>query len=101
MAYDIGVDPPRYLWQGPAKFQDRVWRHVVLFLLTVVTTTLAGELHYAGFASDFGTHELGLTSLQLLVRGLWYSGTILAILGCHEFGHYFACRYYDVDASLP
>ena len=31
----------------------------------------------------------------------WYSGTVLAILGCHELGHYFACRYYDVDASLP
>lgn len=38
---------------------------------------------------------------QLLLRGLWYSGTTLAILGCHELGHYFACRYYDVDASLP
>ena len=34
-------------------------------------------------------------------HGLLYSGTILAILGCHELGHYFACRYYDVDASLP
>ena len=40
-------------------------------------------------------------SPALLVRGFWYSGTILAILGCHELGHYFACRYYDVDASLP
>jgi membrane-associated protease RseP (regulator of RpoE activity) len=38
---------------------------------------------------------------DLLLPGLWYSGTILAILGCHEFGHYAACRYYDVDASLP
>ena len=37
----------------------------------------------------------------LLLRGLWYSATILTILGCHELGHYFACRYYDVDASLP
>jgi len=37
----------------------------------------------------------------LLFRGFWYSGTALAILGCHELGHYFACRYYDVDASLP
>ena len=36
-----------------------------------------------------------------LVGGWAYSVTILAILGCHEFGHYFACRYYDVDASLP
>jgi membrane-associated protease RseP (regulator of RpoE activity) len=30
-----------------------------------------------------------------------YSVTILTILGCHEFGHYFMCRYYRVDASLP
>lgn len=35
------------------------------------------------------------------MRGLWYSGTVLAILGAHELGHYFACRYYRVDASLP
>jgi membrane-associated protease RseP (regulator of RpoE activity) len=38
---------------------------------------------------------------QLMLNGLWYSGAILAILGAHEFGHYFACRYYRVDASLP
>jgi membrane-associated protease RseP (regulator of RpoE activity) len=44
---------------------------------------------------------LTLPFTVLLVRGLWYSGTILAILGCHELGHYFACRYYNVDASLP
>ena len=25
----------------------------------------------------------------LFLRGFWYSGTILAILGCHELGHYF------------
>jgi membrane-associated protease RseP (regulator of RpoE activity) len=25
----------------------------------------------------------------------------LLILGAHEMGHYLACRYYDVDASLP
>jgi membrane-associated protease RseP (regulator of RpoE activity) len=35
------------------------------------------------------------------INGLWYSLTILAILGCHEMGHYVACRYYGVDASLP
>jgi membrane-associated protease RseP (regulator of RpoE activity) len=32
---------------------------------------------------------------------LWYSLSILAILGCHELGHYFACRYYRVDSSRP
>ena len=36
-----------------------------------------------------------------ILNGLWYSASILAILGAHEFGHYFACRIYGVDASLP
>ena len=93
--------PPEYVWHPPRKFRDRVWVHVVLFLATVLSTTIIGELHYAGFITDFAVRPLTLTGGALLVRGLWYSGTILAILGCHELGHYFACRYYDVDASLP
>ncbi len=78
----------------------RLTRHIVLFLLTVVTTTLVGAEHYASFLSDFGRHIPPLT-WSLLLNGLWFSVTVLAILGCHEFGHYFACRYYGVDASLP
>jgi membrane-associated protease RseP (regulator of RpoE activity) len=66
---------PPYVWQPRPKFQGRVWLHVTLFALTVGTTWL--------------------------VQGWAYSVTILSILGCHELGHYFACRYYDVDASLP
>jgi membrane-associated protease RseP (regulator of RpoE activity) len=88
-------------WQPPAKFQDRVWRHALLFVLTLGTTTLAGLDHYASFASDFGSRRLSFSLFELLAGGLWYSLTILVILGCHELGHYFACRYYDVDASLP
>ena len=38
---------------------------------------------------------------MLIAQGLWYSATILLILGAHELGHYLACRYYQVDASLP
>jgi membrane-associated protease RseP (regulator of RpoE activity) len=85
----------------PPKFQDRVWRHVALLLATIGTTTLVGANHYYSFLSDFSTRQVTLLSAQLLARGFWYSGTILGILGCHELGHYFACRYYDVDASLP
>lgn len=75
---DLGTEgspPPEYVWLDRPKFRDRVWLHILLFLLTVGTTWLVG--------------------------GWAYSVTILAILGSHEFGHYFACRYYDVDASLP
>jgi membrane-associated protease RseP (regulator of RpoE activity) len=37
----------------------------------------------------------------LLVYGLPYSLTLMTILLAHELGHYFACRYYGIDASLP
>jgi membrane-associated protease RseP (regulator of RpoE activity) len=89
------------VWQPQPKFQDRVWLHALLLLLTVATTTLAGAEHYVAFLSDFVDRAINLPFATLLVHGLWYSSAILAILGCHEMGHYFACRYYDVDASLP
>jgi len=93
---------PPYVWTPHPKFQDRVWLHVVLLLATVATTTWVGVEHYLAFQSDFlPPGGQALFSTALLLRGCWYSGTILAILGCHELGHYFACRYYDVDASLP
>jgi hypothetical protein len=89
-------------WQPRRKFQDRVWLHVVLFLLTIATTTLVGAEQYLGFLTDFVRPVRPPTlTFQLFLNGLWYSATILAILGCHELGHYVACRYYDVDASLP
>jgi membrane-associated protease RseP (regulator of RpoE activity) len=79
-----------------------VWLHVLLFALTIATTTIVGAAQYASFLDDFrGSTVLPMSFAALLVRGIWYSGTILSILGCHELGHYFACRYYDVDASLP
>jgi membrane-associated protease RseP (regulator of RpoE activity) len=78
-----------------------VWLHVLLLVLTIASTTYAGISHYLAFQSDFlPERSIGLTT-GLALRGFWYSGTILAILGCHELGHYFACRYYDVDASRP
>jgi membrane-associated protease RseP (regulator of RpoE activity) len=93
---------PVVAWQPSPKFQDRVWLHVLMFALTVASTTIAGAEHYAAFLADFTIGgRLPMAAAALLVRGLWYSATILAILGCHELGHYFACRYYDVDASLP
>jgi len=78
-----------------------VWLHILLFVLTIATTTLVGASQYASFLTDFLDRGLPMPVRSLILRGFWYSGTILAILGCHELGHYFACRYYDVDASLP
>lgn len=83
------------------KFQDRRWLHLLLLILTLGSTTFAGASHYAAFRAGFSTLPPDLTTVQLILGGLTYSVTILAILGCHELGHYFACRYYDVDASRP
>ena len=95
------AEPPVYAaWTPPKKFQDRRWLHLLLFVLTVLSTTFIGVDHYLAFLSDFRP-SAGFFSLGLLAHGLWYSGTILLILGAHEMGHYLACRYYQVDASLP
>ena len=92
---------PSYVWHARPKFQDRRLAPRPAARLTIATTTFAGAGHYASFLSDFLPTDVAPSLPSLLVHGLWYSGTILAILGCHELGHYFACRYYDVDASLP
>jgi membrane-associated protease RseP (regulator of RpoE activity) len=85
----------------PARRLRLPWRHILLFLLTVATTTLVGAEHYRAFDVDFGSRPADPFTWLYALHGLWYSGSILAILGAHEFGHYYACRYYRVDASLP
>src|SRR6266851_2855871 len=92
--------PTQFVWPRRVKFQDRRWLHALLFVLTLFSTTLLGAFHHAAFQADFLTPGFHWTPFFVL-RGLWYSVTILGILGCHELGHYLACRYYDIDASLP
>jgi len=38
---------------------------------------------------------------MLLLSGLSFSLALMTILLAHELGHYFACLYYQIDASLP
>lgn len=94
------LDP--FVYVPRQRFQHVWWKHILLFVITLITTTLVGGMRYDAFLSDFGRTASGLTSLwQVSLPGLWYSGTILAILGAHEMGHYLACRYYRLDATLP
>jgi membrane-associated protease RseP (regulator of RpoE activity) len=106
---EAGVAEPIFVelepWSEPLptreKFRNRTWLHVGLLFLTFLSTTGVGAAHYEAFLSDFVSGPIGMPLGALLIRGVWYSGTILLILGAHELGHYFACRYYQVDASLP
>jgi membrane-associated protease RseP (regulator of RpoE activity) len=97
------AEPVGPVWRLPAprrRFQHPLRRHVVLFLLTLATTTLVGYGHYYSFLSEFGARPVE-PGWDLFSGGLWYSLTILGILGAHEMGHYLACRWYRVDATLP
>ena len=77
-----------------------MWKHVLLLVLTICTTTFVGASYYASFVSDFGRRAVSFNA-ALLLQGLWYSVPVLLILGAHEMGHYLCCRRYNVDASLP
>ncbi len=65
--------------------------HGFLFLLTFFSSTLAGVIW-------LNKDPLELSNFYL---GLPFSLSILAILATHEFGHYFAARYYRVEVTLP
>jgi membrane-associated protease RseP (regulator of RpoE activity) len=93
---------PAYAVPAPRRrFQHKIWKHLLLFLVTLGTTTLAGACHYGSFVSDFGRRTIELDTGSLLLTGFWYSGTLLLILGAHEMGHYLYCRRYNIDATLP
>jgi membrane-associated protease RseP (regulator of RpoE activity) len=86
--------------QARPKFQHRWTRHIVLLVITILTTTLLGVDHYLSFSSNFGTRIVSVGP-HVWLEGFLYSLSILGILGAHEMGHYIACRRYDVDATLP
>ena len=103
----------------------REWRlHGSLLILTIITTTLAGivlvapevpvpeppldtlldyllyfPLYYVHWGAELLKYSLH--NPHLIAEGATFSASLLAILFSHEMGHYLACRYYKVDATLP
>jgi membrane-associated protease RseP (regulator of RpoE activity) len=72
--------------------------NIVLFCLTVLSTVAAGCLVAGSFPFvDFNP----LRTPGRLLQGLPFAITLLAILGTHEFGHYFTARAYGASVSLP
>jgi len=78
--------------------KPRLLVHVGLFLATFLTTTAAGALYVHGGQAGGSGWFAGIVPIA---DGLPYSVPLLAILVCHELGHYFAARAHGVDASLP
>jgi membrane-associated protease RseP (regulator of RpoE activity) len=72
---------------------------LTLFGLTVLSTFLAGAAFFVG-SETFDAYR-ALPFPGWLVSGAPFAVTLLAILGVHEFGHYFTARYYGASVSLP
>lgn len=74
--------------------------HGGLFLLTLITTTMAGAEWMFGrlFIPIEGMETLGWAEF---VAGFQFSVPFLAILTVHEFGHYFVARANQVRVTLP
>lgn len=77
--------------------------HIGLFLLTLVTTTIAGTEHSVSpfVAIDFENGFKWNYAWTDLQQGLWFSIPFLLVLTVHEFGHYFLAKYHKVKTSLP
>jgi membrane-associated protease RseP (regulator of RpoE activity) len=76
----------------------RVVLNVVLFALTCLSTLWAGTHFIGSPAFDAFRRAPGMVSL---LSGVPFAATLLAILGVHEFGHYFAGRRHGAAVSLP
>ena len=78
---------------APKRDKNNYLLHGGLFLLTFITTTIAGAQWISGMPGPY--------EISFLLRGLPYSISIMFIISCHEFGHYFAAVYHKVRATLP
>jgi membrane-associated protease RseP (regulator of RpoE activity) len=85
---------------APPAIPTRLWLHAGLLVATFLTTTMAGSWAWEGLF-DFNAPWRALVDVSRLSHGVTYAALLLLILGAHEMGHYFACRYYGVPATLP
>lgn len=108
----FGPENGSRLWSRPVprrRTKRRYWLHLLLLVVTLVTTTAVGARMSASFENNlpaFSADDLAaiadlFRNPQSWVKGLPFSLTLLAILLAHEFGHFVACWFYRIDASLP
>lgn len=88
---------------------ERWWLHLLLGVLTLLTTTIAGAylagrdpLHHAQIPLGpwYLPVPISLTLTDLL-PGLTFSVPLLAILFAHEMGHFLLARWHRMDVSPP
>jgi membrane-associated protease RseP (regulator of RpoE activity) len=72
--------------------KPKYWLNVLLFVATILSTIFAGSLNSGG--NPF-------RDPSELLLGIPFSFSIMAILTCHELGHYFVSRKEGMITTLP
>ncbi len=79
----------------PQRFRS-IYVNIAFLIATLISTILAGAMDYAGY------FNLNWLSIYSIAGGaIFFAFPLLAILGLHELGHYFAAKRNGVRASLP
>lgn len=93
--------------------RPRYWLHLLLLILTLLTTTIVGAQLQSNFEHNLPVLRAGDTYLPLfpiewlfrdprtILSGIPFSLTLMLILLAHEMGHYICARRYHVEATLP
>jgi membrane-associated protease RseP (regulator of RpoE activity) len=71
---------------------------ILLFVVTLLTTTITGAEWIYGRPFFFGENPLGWREF---FEGLKYSVPFLGVLTIHEFGHYFTAKKHKTEVTLP
>jgi len=84
----------------PPRLSARLHINIILFIVTVFSVMLMGvDIPPEAMPSD-GTFPLSYL-LRNFFTGWPFALSMMGILFTHEMGHYLACRYYNVPATLP
>jgi membrane-associated protease RseP (regulator of RpoE activity) len=80
--------------------------NVILFLLTLVFTMVIGvqyhiSYHAISLPAGSGFFDFIWHHPAAWLWGFSYSFSLLGILLVHELGHFFACRFHRIEATLP
>lgn len=82
------------------RMNTRIHINIILFILTIISMLLTGvEIPSEAMPSDGSFPFLYL--LRNIMTGWPFAVSMMGILFAHEMGHYIACRYYKVPATLP
>jgi Zn-dependent protease len=92
-----------------SSLKKSVWINILLFALTIISTIVVGislsaSFKYIDVSAKNPRPPLDMQLVknpQVIALGIIYAVVLMGILLGHELGHFLACRYYKINATLP